>query len=188
MPSVECLELSLLSKPELCDDLFAPSLGNLFPSYEMREVEPAIERSYFFQSQLTHYLNTSNVVKFCKWLNTKGIEDSALNLIQSKTLPECMINNLKNISRYQEMCRMLQKDEQYIDAFHLWTGEVNNIDYFLTVDKKFINAIKRSNSKCKPVLPSQLLDLIGVTKIEPFKFKENFFYGIGGNEIWKIDQ
>ena len=27
MPSVECLELSLLSKPELCDDLFAPSLA-----------------------------------------------------------------------------------------------------------------------------------------------------------------
>ncbi|WP_372870420.1 hypothetical protein [Shewanella sp.] len=27
MSSVECLELSLLSKPELCDDLFAPSLS-----------------------------------------------------------------------------------------------------------------------------------------------------------------
>jgi hypothetical protein len=36
MPSVECLELSLLSKPELCDDLFAPSLC-------LRHLPPAAE-------------------------------------------------------------------------------------------------------------------------------------------------
>lgn len=165
---------------------FSSNLGNLFPNSDMSEIEPAIERSYFFQSHLTDYLKTNSVVDFCNWLNTKGIEENALKLIQSNNFPESMKENLKNISRYQDMCRMLQKEEQYIDAFHLWTGEIHNVDYFLTTDKKFINAIQRSKSKCKPVLPSQLLECIGVNGIEPFQFQEKIFYGIGGQEMWEI--
>jgi hypothetical protein len=161
-------------------------LGDLFPNSEMGEIEPAIERSYFFQTNLLDYLDTSSVVDFCNWLNVKGVGEHALKNRQYKNFPESMKSNLENISRYQEMCRTLQKEEQYIDAFHLWTGETNNIDYFLTADKKFINAIKNSNSKCKPVLPSQLLKYMGISEIEPFDFQENVFYGIGGQHMWEI--
>ncbi|QIZ75754.1 hypothetical protein [Ferrimonas lipolytica] len=163
------------------------NLGNLFPNSVMKQVEPAIERSYYFQAFMNEYLYTRSVANFCKWLNTKGIEESALKVAKSKNATDDMLRNIRNVSRYQEMCKKLQKTEQYIDAFHLWTAEINDIEYFVTADRKFINAINKLDCKCQPILPSELLTQMNLEASEPFQFKENVFYGIGGQYMWEFD-
>lgn len=49
--------------------------------------------------------------------------------------------------------------QQLADAFHLWCAEHNNCDFFLTLDFKLINVLKRSrlHSSVKAIEPSELL-------------------------------
>jgi hypothetical protein len=162
------------------------NLGDLFPSLQMNTIEPAIERSYFFQSKLSKYTEKESVKDFCQWLNAKGARDSIYKIVNISTFPEKMRENIDNISRYQEICRRLQKIDQYIDAFHLWSGEIRNISYFLTVDKKFINAVNKANSSCIPILPSEFIKIMNVDSNQPFEFAEDVFYGLGGQYLWEI--
>ncbi|AVI64401.1 hypothetical protein CKQ84_00080 [Shewanella sp. WE21] len=157
--------------------------GNLFPENLFNEVNPAIERSYFFQSFMNEYITTSAMVKFCNCL--RNINPSNNNF-EKLGLSAEMQKNLRNISRYHELCHVLQKEEQFVDAFHLWSAEVNDIEYFLTTDQKFMNAIKNAVGSCQPILPTQLLNKLGVSEKEPFSFELDVFYGIGGNVMWRL--
>ncbi len=46
------------------------------------------------------------------------------------------------------------------------------------MDRKFINAIKKVNKKCKPIMPSQLLKEMKIDDIESFEFNENIFIAL----------
>lgn len=162
------------------------NLGDLFPNQQMKIIEPAIERSYFFQSKLLNYIKKESVKEFCQWLNAKGVRESIYKIANIQELPEKMRKNIDNIARYQEICHRLQKIDQYIDAFHLWSGEIENISYFLTIDKKFINAVGKANSSCIPILPSEFIKFMNVGSNQPFEFEEDVFYGISGQYLWKI--
>lgn len=157
--------------------------GNLFPENLFNEVNPAIERSYFFQSFMNEYITTSAMVKFCNFLININPSN---NNFEELGLPAEMQKNLRNISRYHELCHVLQKGEQFVDAFHLWSAEVNDIKYFLTTDRKFRNAIQNAVGSCQPIYPTQLLNKLGVTEKEPFSFELDVFYGIGGNVMWRL--
>ncbi len=162
-------------------------LGQLFPNTIMHEVPPAIERSYFFQASLTEHLHNDQVIEFCKWLNKKNIEADILNILTNKPVPKEVIKNVNSLPNFHELCRVLQKEAQYVDAFHLWSAEMCNIDYFLTADRKFINAIKNANCSCQAILPSQLLEVLNINIREPFKYQHNVFYNICGQPMWNID-
>lgn len=159
------------------------NLGNLFPRELFGDIGPAIERSYFFQSSISDYVKTSKMVEFCLWLKRLKANELNLDVLIKKGFPAEMLRNLHHVSRFHELCHVLQKEEQLVDAFHLWSAEVNGIEYFLTTDKKFVNAIQRAVRDCKPILPSELLDKLGVRKMESFDYKVGVFYGIGGNHM-----
>lgn len=162
-------------------------LGSLFPNNIMKQIPPAVERSYFFQSPLNEYLKKETVIEFCHWLNKLDIRKLTIDSSIMKSLPDGMSKNIKNIDRYQELCKGLTK-EQCIDALHLWSAECSNVDYFLTMDMKFINAMRnnKTNKLCKPILPSELLCLLGESETVPFSFEENVFYGISGEPIFEL--
>lgn len=162
------------------------NLGDLFPSLQMNIIESAIERSYFFQSKLLEYIEKESIKDFCQWLNVKGAKDNIYKIVDIQKIPNKMRENIDNISRYQEICHRLQKIDQYIDAFHLWSGEIKQISYFLTVDKKFINAVNKANSSCIPILPSEFIKIMNIESSQPFEFKENVFYSLGGQYLWEI--
>ena len=121
----------------------ANTLGRLFKISEMETVASAIDRSYFFQSSLGDHVKKDNVIDFCKWLNIPNLEKSILNSNLIEILPQNMLENIKNLQRYRELCNGIS-ESQYIDAFHLWSAEVNGIDFFLTTDKKFVNVMKKT--------------------------------------------
>jgi len=161
-------------------------LGALFSTEDMDLVRPAIERSYFFSSELSDYITRESVLEFCRWLNKEQAEKAILNFCESNGIPEKRIGVPREISWYQNLCNKLQKEEQFIDAFHLWTGEKNNIDYFLTCDRKFVYAINKNYGRCLPILPSQLLKILNISTLEPFEFKQNTFYNIDGRAMWGL--
>jgi hypothetical protein len=122
------------------------------------------------------------VVKFCKWLLEPNVETLADRLKGQERYPSFLLNNLKAVKRFREICNGLA-EKQFPDAFHLWTAEVNNIKYFLTIDKKFINAMtksKRINLPCRPLSPSDLLDMLEIREHDPFEYEENQFINFLG--------
>ena len=54
------------------------------------------------------------------------------------------------------------------DAYHYWTAECSCIDYFLTVDVKFVNAYKNAikdkklSAKCKVVSPIEFTEALSI--------------------------
>lgn len=162
--------------------VFANRFGNVFSGVHFSHVDSAIERSYFFQSELSEYLKKDQVIDFCKWLLTPNIESIAAKLAPTKRYPEFLLQNLQKVQRFRELCEGLS-EKQYPDAFHLWSAEVNKMDLFLTTDRKFIRALtetKKMDLPCTPLSPSQLLDQLGITEREPFKHKEGQFYNLLG--------
>jgi hypothetical protein len=157
-------------------------IGNLFAGVQFIDVEAPIERSRFFQMELGQYLQRQEVVEFCKWLQLPRIEALADKPAIQSRLPESEIYNLRQVKRFRELCRGLSEG-QYPDAFHLWTGEANKLDYFLTTDRKFIRAMTETKKivlPCRPISPEALLAELGVTERDPLPFKLGQFYTVGG--------
>jgi len=161
-------------------------LGNLFHPKTMTLVKPAIERSYFASSSSPFYLKNSALVDFCLWLNTPGLEKLLLGQEISCDFPETMKTNISELDRYRFLCKGLSP-KQCVDAFHFWSAEVNEFDFFLTMDGKFRNAMtdtKKTISNCSIVFPSELLERLDITYRKDFEFEEGYFYGIGGNKLY----
>src|SRR5690606_26109104 len=111
-------------------------MGNLFHPKNMELVKPAIERSFFHAARLQDYATTPALAYFCDWLTTPGLEKAILDSAIAKELPASMLTNISNLGRYRLLAKSLCS-KQKIDAFHFWTAETNNYDYFLTMDRKF---------------------------------------------------
>lgn len=160
----------------------ANRLDNIFSEVEFNHVDAAVERSYFFQSDLVKHLEKDRVIEFCRWLLTPNIETLANRLAPTKRYPDFLLNNLGRVQRFRDLCIGLS-EKQYPDAFHLWSAEVNGMDLFLTTDLKFIRALtetKKISLPCMPLPPSQLLEQLGITEREPFKYEEGQFYNVFG--------
>ena len=102
-------------------------------------------------------------------------------------LPDYYRQNFANLKRFREICEPItkntkakqdKKDEQIRDAFHLWTAEVNNLDYFLTADKKFINLMTVSSKidlPTPPIAAATLLEKLGISKLDPLPVMDDRF-------------
>ena len=157
-------------------------LGNLLAGVTFKHVDAAVERSFFFQMETSEYISKEQMVKFCKWLLESKVETLADRLKGQERYPTFLLNNLRGVKRFREICKGLA-EKQYPDAFHLWTAEVNDIEYFLTTDKKFIRAMtetKRINLPCRPLSPSDLLDMLEIKERDPFEYEENQFFNLFG--------
>ncbi|MBM9615267.1 hypothetical protein JWJ90_13365 [Desulfobulbus rhabdoformis] len=160
----------------------ANSIGNIFSGVSIKSVEAAVDRSYFFQMELGKFIKTQQVIEYCKWLMSPGIEKLADRLSGNPAYPLWLLNNIKNVQRFRELCQGLA-EKQYPDAFHLWSAEVNGSDLFLTIDGKFIRAMtqsKRISLPCQPMSPSKLLNELKIEERDPFEFQEGQFYDISG--------
>ena len=160
-------------------------IGHLFYGVKFNEIDAAVERSYFFQIDISEYVTTEEMIKFCKWLLVCDVGDPLDSLESTGRFPTSLIQNLRNVGRYRTLCSGLG-ERQYPDAFHLWTAEVNGMDYFLTTDRKFIRAMtesKRLRLPCEPISPSALLEVLGISDRDPFPHPDNGTIDIFGNPM-----
>ena len=155
--------------------------GDVFAREPIIHLNAAINRSIIFQSNPIDHLQKYAQTQFCKWL--LSIDPASQNFDQfAARLEADQLKNFRAAGRYREICRSLSV-VQYVDAFHLWTGEVNDIECFLTTDAKLIRALGGNRGlrlKCEPVFPSDLLDKMGIVERDPLPFEYERRYTLNG--------
>jgi len=167
-------------------------IGNVFSESSVTFVEPAISRSHFRQGDMLEQIRSENKVDFFESL-LKWTPDLFQSTEFESYLPKLTLDSIKNIDRFKKIAEALTA-EQLQDAFHLWTAEVNDIPYFLTIDFKFINAIRnKAKSKkkpfdmvCEPITPQELSKKLGIKTPYAYKYSHDEFIGYGGG-TFKIE-
>jgi hypothetical protein len=149
------------------------TFGDLFAGVNMKNCPSVVNRSRFRQNvDFSEYLRKEGLPELCDFM--LKLDASLLRRAAEfwNTLPVFEQENLIQLERFQSLCRRLS-ERHYSDAFHLWTAEANGLDYFLLVDKKFVNAmggIRDLNFRCRPISPEQLLSVMGITEVDPHPF------------------
>ena len=156
--------------------------GNVFADVEINHVAPPVRRGVFWPGDLFTHVKKGALAEFCRWLidsySEKWLQGSFLEGI----LTQEEIANLNNIEQFRSICHSLS-EAQYADGYHLWAGEVNGLSYFLTIDRKFTNALKsncRLKTRCIPICPSDLLEVLGIEELEPLPFEFGRRYYLSG--------
>lgn len=138
-----------------------------FQHIHFSEVPSPIERTKF--SQTADWVAGEEVDKFIEWL------------LDADTQKFCnMMNKVKSCTDFERLCaskldvfkNMCSESvfgkKRARDAYHYWAAECSSIDYFLTVDLKFINAYKNAikdkklSTKCKVVSPTEFVEALNI--------------------------
>lgn len=135
--------------------------GDLASKIRFRYAPSPIERSRLMSLPLKVYNSKECRTGFFKLLlevNRRGQLDN----IRQWPLTAFELASVEGFGRFAEICSCLH-ESQYTDAWHLWTAERSGIDFFLTLDRKFINAMTRTSRIpliSRPVYPSELVDIV----------------------------
>ena len=121
-----------------------------------------------------------NLVEFVSWLLQPNYRSKLLSTTTDPKLTDFEATNLRNIDALDEICRSLS-EKHYGDAYHLWTATVNDMDYFLTSDKRFSNAVTQNQTRsvrCAPIFPTELVEKFGIQDLKPlpFEYGKKYYY------------
>lgn len=134
--------------------------GDLVSKIRFRYAPSPIERSRLMSLPFKVYNSKECRTGFFKLLlkaNTRGQLDN----IRQWPLTAFELESVEGLGRFAEICSCLD-ESQYTDAWHLWTAERSGIDFFLTLDRRFINVMTRTSRIpliSRPVYPSELVDI-----------------------------
>lgn len=125
-------------------------------------------------------------IVFMKWLkNLSSTETEALISMQSElNLTPDEISSLRDLDWFRHVATRLQSDENLPDAFHLWTARRNEMDVFVTLDRKLNNSSDSMMSErqsqvsfdLKVMSPLSFLEWCGVDSIDPIPIDHGVFY------------
>ncbi|MFN4311532.1 MAG: hypothetical protein ACK4FK_13185 [Ferrovibrio sp.] len=138
--------------------------GNLLRDVDMQTVDPAFDPSYLFPIAFNRENLKQAIPNFVDLVirTPDSFWDAPEIKNQLAAAPEIQQKNFQNRSRLIELSEGLSF-EQYKDAFHIWTAEVNGLDYFLTNDRKIINFFhltSKAEPKAYPISPHMLINII----------------------------
>lgn len=142
---------------------FPESYDTVFKGCEFGLLPAPLERSKWGLSS-EQFASKDEVISFCKYMFLMPTDGRIKQFIERMakiprfSLTEFEVRCLLNVELFRSICHGI--DETHIpDALHLWTAEENNMDTFLTLDKKFQNLIKNQQVelKCKVMFPSEVL-------------------------------
>ncbi|MGH7770173.1 MAG: hypothetical protein ACREQP_22200 [Candidatus Binatia bacterium] len=153
--------------------------GDLFKDILIEKIPAAIERSKFQQMDVFSYIEKAELIKFCKLLLSLDYESIFSHPEFFSYFTEFEKNNLRSLDRFKSICRKVASEKHFPDAFHFWTAETNGLDYFLTADKRFINALTAGNRlplRTIPIAPTDLVTQLGIAELDPMPFVPGKFY------------
>jgi hypothetical protein len=159
---------------------FRGGKGDLLKDVKIDDIPSAVDRSKL--QQTADFFEKITLIKFCKFLievNVRELEKRQNWFILKFT--DFERQNIKSLNRFKELCSALD-ETHYPDAFHLWTAEVNGLDFFLTADRKFINVMNktsRAQLKTKPIAPVDFLDYLVIKDREPMPVQDYDFHYLG---------
>src|SRR4030065_61229 len=154
--------------------------GDLLRGLEIGHLPSAVERSKFQQSDIFVHAQRERFDEFYKFLFDlpDGLLESEPNLWAR--FSDFEQKNLRKLARFHEISQHLPA-KHYADAYHLWTAEVNDMGYFLTMDKHFINYMTQTahcELPCIPITPRDLITSMGITKLDPLPIDDDGFHYI----------
>jgi hypothetical protein len=154
--------------------------GDILKDVKIEDIPSAVDRSKLQQTD--DFVEKQSLIKFCKFLLEVDVKEfeKRQNWFLSK-FTDFERENIKSLNRFKELCCALD-ETHYPDAFHLWTAEVNGLDFFLTADRKFINVMNktsRAQLKTKPITPVGFLDYLGIKDREPMPIQDYDFHYLG---------
>lgn len=181
----------------------SPRFVNALSGCELNGCEPAIDRTKLFQT-----ISGDDEDKGGKKDKVAGkIDDgfsqiSAFTEIKNYTPPmvEALIKNadlidltpfevgsLRDLAWFRFVCDRSESRENYPDVFHLWTAERHGFA-FLTLEKKLGRLVQRIRSerkspveiKTKVYRPTELLEALQVSDLDPVPLEFNRFYPLHG--------
>lgn len=131
-------------------------------------------------------LSEFNQIPFIEWLLQLSEEDvkSIINIRDDLALTDFEVESLNQIGWLKFVCGRFQSRENYPDAFHLWAAERNQIDVFLTLEKKLpnnVNQIRQSKNqkhhiKTMVLRPIEFLEHIGIVQLDDAMIAPGAFY------------
>ena len=147
----------------LCGTLFPSGLvAHCLAGVNIGSVPAAIERSRVQQMSLDTFAEKSTRIDFCRWLLSLDHQELAKRTKLVSMFSDFERRNLESLGRFSELCANLD-ETHYLDALHLWTAEVNNLKFFLTADKKFINVMTETSQVAlttRPISPYDFLQML----------------------------
>ncbi|PWQ97477.1 hypothetical protein [Leucothrix arctica] len=127
--------------------------------------------------------NVSNFNQIPFFVDLKFIRDESVKLILENANVIGLTNfekkSFEEIEHFKDLCNQLQSDENLPDAFHVWTAERNDLDVFLTLEKRLTNSLKNKSKKLKidveVLRPTELLKKLNITPAK-VRMKYDHFY------------
>jgi hypothetical protein len=148
----------------------AGTTGDIFAKCRIIFAADAVDRSFSGPKTPSQLSSRCNVIEFCELLrNTNPAMLMKVPEFWDK-FPKIMKRNLEDIDRFHKILDALPTKTHWPDALHLWTAETHGAEFFLTLDRKFINALTKTariDLPTNPVLPSQLLVELGIEDRDP---------------------
>ncbi|NOS89804.1 MAG: hypothetical protein HOP34_14920 [Methylococcaceae bacterium] len=94
-----------------------------------------------------------------------GLRETQGLKVNASKLMHPFLMSIDNI-RFQEILKLLnissvgsdKRNNLYLDAYHLWSAEESNCEYFLTTDRPLVNQFKGSVTEA--IRPTNLVDLL----------------------------
>ncbi len=156
--------------------------GNLFAGVHISQLEAPVSRGIFQQTD--RFIQSEMLTEFVEWL-TEFYSDRILETPMLKEkINKFERDNLKNISSLRARCSKIER-AHYGDAFHVWTGDVHGIPFFLTTDRRLINVATRNPKLfpvCVPISPSDFLYELDVVEKDEMPFEYGKTYLLNGKE------
>lgn len=153
--------------------------GDLLKRIDFHRIEPAVNRHVLPMSDVwSEYDDTEKHHRFLKFLR-----DTPLEIVQSlaehpavsRRLRDLDRLSLRHLQRFRDICKRVGENK-LVDAFHIWTCEVNQIDYLLLIDFK----LERVLAHPKPMVlnsclvsPSALLARLGISEWDPMPYQDH---------------
>lgn len=127
-----------------------------------------------------------SLIEFIRFLCT--LDESAVDqLISQKEILELTdfeVESLRHLFQLRELCEMGQSSENYPDMFHVWTAQRNEMDVFLTLERKLPEIIEKAPKELKKkarlttrvMRPISFLELLGISQLDPVPIEPDTFY------------
>ena len=112
---------------------------------------------------------SASQIPFISWL--RDIPSSTItSILESSNLLGLSAfekESIRKIDWFHSVCKLFDSNEHLPDVFHLWTAERNQLNVFLTLDKKFSNMLDFNTKNTLPIItkvltPVELLRELGI--------------------------
>jgi len=156
--------------------------GDIFAGVAIQKLEDAVDRSSFQQGNTDSVSSRQNVIEFCRLLRQCSWETFEREPSLCGHFSQFTLENLKSISRFHQIIDSLPHERHWPDGLQLWSAEVHGAEYFVSLDKRFINQLRNTakiDLPCLPVLPSKVIERFGGSNIEPMPVEDSGFIDFG---------